>query len=149
MSVPKSAYTSIVLLNIRSVYPKLSDILQDQVSEVDVLCLTETWLSPSQLSPTLKTDHIVFRCDRTASNTKHGVLISAPKSFSPTQILISALDRVECVSIKLVLPTEDNIVVSVVYHPPSAPLNNFLIKYFSHHACSTYQLLFLVILMKK
>ena len=37
----------------------------------DILCFSETWLSPHQQAQSLKVDHSTFRCDR---NAQGGVL---------------------------------------------------------------------------
>ena len=127
MSLPKPIYTTIALLNIRSLQPKLPDIAQDPITHVvDIFCLTETWLSPSHPPPSLKPDHNVFRCDRSTQNNKGGVLISAPKAYCPVQTQISVQSRIECVSVRLVLPNQCNLLVLVLYRPPSQNLDIFL-----------------------
>ena len=66
MSLPKPAYTTIALLNIRSVQPKLCDIQQDPIiSVIDIFGVTETWLYPLQPSPSLKPDHDVTEVQET------------------------------------------------------------------------------------
>ena len=127
MSLPKLAYTTIALLNIRSVQPKLCDIQQDPITSViDVFCVTETWLSPLQPSPSLKPDHDLFRCDRSTGNHKGGVLLSAPKCYYPLQTQTTHSSTIEYVSVQLTLPSGYNLLILVVYRPPSLSLDTFL-----------------------
>jgi hypothetical protein len=61
-------------LNIRSYNAKLADLQIDPILQAsDILCFSETWLSPHQQAQFLKVDHSTFRCDRNAQNTKGGV----------------------------------------------------------------------------
>jgi hypothetical protein len=124
MSLPKPAYTTIALLNIRSIQPKLCDIEQDPITSViDIFC---TWLYPSLPSPSLKAGHDVFRCDRSTGNHKGGVLLSAPKCYYPIQTQTSNSSTIECVSVELTLPSGYNLIILVVYRPPSLSLDAFL-----------------------
>lgn len=64
--LPVNTHVAIVLLNIRSIVPKIDDIHADTVlNNADVLCFCETWLSALQSSPVVKANHVVQRCDRT------------------------------------------------------------------------------------
>ena len=110
-SLPKPAYTTIALLNIKSIQPKLCDIEQDPITRViDIFCITETWLSPSRPSPSLKPNHVIFRHDRHAQNHKGGVLLSAHVSY-PVQKHIPLPSNIECLSLRFALPGQHNLLV--------------------------------------
>ena len=93
---------------------------------IDIFCVTETWLSPLQPSPSLKQDHDVFRCDRSTGNHKGGVLISAPKCYHPLQTQTTNSSSIEYVSVQLTLPSGYTLIIVVVYRPPSLSLDTFL-----------------------
>lgn len=124
VSLLKPVYTTVALLNIRSLQPKLSDLEKDPIMDiVDILCITETWLSPLQPSPLLKPDHDVFRCDRSTGNHKGGVLLSVPRSYYPIQTSLTLQES--SVYLSVTLPTRCSLIIIVVYHPPLS-LDNFL-----------------------
>ena len=114
LSLPKPAYTTIALLNVRSIQPKLYDIEEDPITSViDIFCITETWLSPSRPSPSLKPNHVIFRHDRHAQNHKGRVLLSAPVSYYPVRTHIPLPSNIECLSIRFALPGQHNLLVSL------------------------------------
>ena len=92
---------------------------------IDIFCVTETWLSPLQSSPSLKPDHDVFRCDRSTGNHKGGVLLSAPKCYHPLQTQITNSSSTEYVPVQLTLPSGYSLIIAVVYCPPPS-LDTFL-----------------------
>ena len=58
-------YVTICLLNVRSLVAKLADIEQDMcLKAANVLCFCETWLTPSQASPSILNHQMVIRCDK-------------------------------------------------------------------------------------
>ena len=74
----------IALLNVRSISAKLVDINNDDMLKyASVLCFCETWLSPSQPSPVLHDNHVVFRSDRVSHDNKGGVMISVHENMRP------------------------------------------------------------------
>ena len=98
MPVTKPVYTTIALLNITSIQPNFCDGEQNPITSViDIFCITETWLSPSRRSPSLKPNYVIFRHDRHAQNHKGGVL-SASVSY-PVQTHIPLPSNIECLSI--------------------------------------------------
>ena len=64
LSLPGN-YVTECTLNVRSLVAKLDDIKQDMcLKAASVLCFCETWLTPSQASPSILNDQVVVRCDR-------------------------------------------------------------------------------------
>lgn len=107
-------------LNIRSIVSKteqLEHLLTG--SNIDYLCLTETWLTP-------KTPWFVFtvpgynvyRRDR-IKGKGGGVLIYVKDSIQSQQIAIPE-NNLECVGVKITLSPQMSFAVLVVYRPPTA-----------------------------
>ena len=91
-------HITIALLNIRCLLNKLPDITNDvNMICADVVCLCETWLSPTQQIPQLFDGHVNLRCDRShANNNKGGVLISVDHKLKPLGIYQLSNNSVEC-----------------------------------------------------
>ena len=92
------SHVTIALLNIRCLLNKLPDITNDEnMNCADVVCLCETWLSPTQQIPQLFDGHVNLRCDRShANNNKRGVLISVDHKLKPLGIYQLSNNSVEC-----------------------------------------------------
>ena len=125
LSLPND-YTTISLLHIRSIVAKLPDIEYDSnVNATDILCYTETWLSPSQPSPCIKEGHIVLRCDRVSGNSKGGVLMSVLSAMEPSHINTFTTHGMEVRTTRLFLHNTKYIQIALLYRPPSVPLVSF------------------------
>ena len=102
---PSNEYINVALLNTRSVVAKLHDITQDSILKLaQVICLTETWLSPDQTSPHLTHHHSVVRSDRINGNHKGGVMISAHESIQVSQMTTFSLQNVFIEAVSAILP---------------------------------------------
>lgn len=107
-------------LNIRSVVSKteqLEHLLTD--SNLDYLCLTETWLTPTTPLALFKVPgYNMYRRDR-SKGKGGGVLIYVKESIQSKQIDIDD-NILECVGVTITLSTEMSFVVFAVYRPPTA-----------------------------
>uniref|UniRef100_A0A3B3CCL8 Reverse transcriptase domain-containing protein n=1 Tax=Oryzias melastigma TaxID=30732 RepID=A0A3B3CCL8_ORYME len=107
-------------LNIRSVVSKteqLEHLLTE--SNLDYLCLSETWLKPSTPQSVFHIEgYNVFRCDR-KQGKGGGVMIYVKEKFDCTTIE-NLSDSLECTGITIKLSPEMSFVVIVIYRPPSA-----------------------------
>ena len=120
-------YTTLSLLNVRSIVAKLPDLECDSnVNAVDILCYTKTWLSPSQPSPCIKEGHAVLRCDRVSDNNKGGVLISVPSTMQPSHTSTFTSHGIEGLSTRLLIHDTEYIQIVLLYRPPSVPAANFV-----------------------
>ena len=117
---------SIAMLNIRSIVNKIEDIRNDKfLQSVDIVCLTETWLTPSTYSsPSIRDNNHVFRVDRTTSRGG-GVMISLPQTIDVVQNSGLSDTGIELVHLSI---TFNNIpyLLFLIYRPPLVPLNNLL-----------------------
>ena len=60
-------HVTFVLLNVRCLLSKFDDLKRDvNFQSADVMCLCETWLSPSQQSPPLRENFVSIRSDSQA-----------------------------------------------------------------------------------
>lgn len=107
-------------LNVRSIISKteqLEHLLTD--SNIDYLCLTETWLTPTTpLSVFNIPGYNVYRRDR-RKGKGGGVLIYVKDSIQSQQIVFPE-NNLECVGVKLTLSPEMYFAVFAVYRPPTA-----------------------------
>ena len=128
LSLPNNyRYITVSLLNVRSILAKLPDIECDcNINAVDILCYTETWLSPSQPSPCIREGHVVLRCDRVSGNSKGGVLMSVPSSMQPSHNSTFTSHGVEGLTTRLLLPNMEYIQIALLYRPPSVPIATFV-----------------------
>ena len=79
-------YLLISYLNVRSYEAKLPDLILDPILQSsDIICLTETWLSPHKPFQFFKPNNVTFRCDRNILNAKGGVLTSTKQDFKILQ----------------------------------------------------------------
>ena len=118
---------TIALLNIRCLLNKLPDITNDvNMNCADVVCLCETWLSPTQQIPQLFDGHVNLRCDRShANNNKGGVLISVDHKLKPLGIYQLSNNSVECLVATISCSESKNIQLVLVYRSPSILFVNF------------------------
>ena len=116
-------------LNIRSAVPKSEQLEQLLTySNLDFLCLSETWLKPSIRNSVI---HIpgcnIHRRDR-GHGKGGGVMIYVKDSFQCTQIEAVG-DVLECMGIKIRLSPEMSFAVIVLYRPPST--NDLFFNHFT------------------
>lgn len=107
-------------LNIRSIISKteqLEHLLTD--SNVDYLCLTETWLTSTTPPSVFNVPgYKVYRRDR-IKGKGGGVLIYVKDTMQSEQINIPA-SNLECVGVKITLSPQMSFTVFAVYRPPAA-----------------------------
>ncbi len=133
-----SPLQSILLVNVQSLENKMDDLrarisFQRDIRDCNILCLTETWLTPSvpDTAVTPYDNFSVFRMDRTAKAGKTkggGVCFMINKKWcDPRSISIrshSCLAHLEHLSIicrQFYLPREfSSIIATAVYIPPQA-----------------------------
>lgn len=78
--------------NVRGLRTESKDLyLATSAMNYDLIALTETWLTPQQLSNEyFCSDYVVFRCDRSSSTSNHlragGVLIAVPRKLNCVEI---------------------------------------------------------------
>ena len=132
-------HVTIVLLNVRSIVAKLPDIACDgSLKYASVLCLCETWLTPSadsQPAPVVQSNQIAIRCDRASGDNKGGVMISIPEHMQPTNTHRYSSNGIEAVSTTLLLANNTPIHIGLLYRSPSVPLQiltNLLSRVLEH-----------------
>ena len=88
------------------------------MNDVDVLCITETWLKPKHLSSSLLLPdfHPPLRLDRHSSRGG-GVAIYVRRGLAAEHSSLPASD-VECTAWRIILPKRKRLVVVVTYPPP-------------------------------
>ena len=107
----------------RSITAKLPDIVNDDgLKYASILCLCETWLTPSEPSPVVQDNQIAIRCDRASGDNKGGVMISVPEDMQPTHTHRYASNGIEAVSTTLLLLNNMPIQIALLYRSPSIPL---------------------------
>ena len=108
-------------LNIRSLTPKADQVyhlLHD--SNLDFLCLSETWLHTNSPSAALQVPgYQSFRQDRSYGRGG-GVMIYVKDHLNCHQICWPFNHDLECLGLKLMLSPEMSFVLIVVYRPPSS-----------------------------
>ena len=133
---PFSTHITLAVLNVRSIVGKLPDIEGDsELSNANVLCFCETWLSPAQPSPVINTDHVVLRCDRMIGNHKGGTMISVPNSMQPDKTVTFVSSGIEIIVTVLHISGK-RLQVAVVYRSPNVSVCQFvqLLGRFIEHA---------------
>ena len=123
-----NSHVTVALLNVRSISAKLVDIATDDMLKyASVLCFCETWLSPSQPSPVLHDNHVVFRSDRISHDNKGGVLMSVYERLRPSVMFRFASNGIEAIVVQLLLLNVSHMQVSLVYRSPTTALQQFII----------------------
>ena len=124
--LPCTTHVTLVLLNVRSIVSKLVDIQADhELNSANVLRFCETWLSSTQLSPVIKTDHVVLRCDRATNDHKDGTMISMPHSMQPNHPMCFVSNGIE-VTVTTLHINKKTLQVAVVYRSPTVPMCQFI-----------------------
>ena len=110
-------------LNVCSYKAKLPDLILDPILQSsDIICFTETWLSPHKPFQFFKPNNVTFRCDRSILNAKGGVLTSTQQDFKIIQYQSSTNGKYEYLIIKLqlletLLISITNIILSITNFP--------------------------------
>ena len=94
----------------------------------DILCFSETWLSPHQQVQFLKVDHSTFRCDRNEQNTKGGVLTSVSKILQPLQHQSFTNGKFESLTVLLILSPTIMLSITNIYRSPTLNFREFINK---------------------
>ena len=119
-------HMTICLLNVRSVINKLEDINHDTILQsVDMLCLSETWLSPLTQTPSVIDGYNVIRCDRTSASRGGGVMIAHKQDIKCSSVVNQRNNDIEQITGMFMLYGFP-IVISLVYRPPLVAMNNLL-----------------------
>lgn len=107
-------------INIRSIVQKSEEIQQLlSDSNLDYLCLTETWLTPTTPLAMFNVPGFkIYRKDR-QSGRGGGVMVYVKENIK-TEELPLITDNLECIGIKMILSPEMHFNVIVVYRPPTA-----------------------------
>ena len=121
---------SILMLNVRSLYPKL-DELYIRFHDFDILCFYETWLNKSYPDEMLKMPNFcLFRLDH--ENGMHnkrggGLIIYVKKDLSEYASILSDISRISCDLEQLYIvidkPNVCKEIIGVVYRPPCSKLS--------------------------
>ena len=122
---------SVCHVNVRSLAaPGRLDELKFLVSStnIDILCLTETWLKPKHMNSTLeiagyqppiRRDRLVRRGGGVAIYVRNGL------ALSPISLSGSDMD-IECLGVRVDLPKQTKLLVFVAYCPPDKDMCEFL-----------------------
>ena len=122
-----SSHITVSLLNVRSISAKLVDINNDDMLKyASVLCFCETWLSPSQPSPVLHDNHVVFRSDRVSNDNKGGVMISVHENMRPSMIYKFTSNGIEGIVVNVLLPDASQLQIVLIYRSPTSALQHFV-----------------------
>ena len=63
-----------------------------------MFCFCETWLSPTQPSPVVSTDHdVVLRCDRSMNDHKGGAMICVSNTMKPISTMTFVSNSIESI----------------------------------------------------
>ena len=120
-----SSHVTIVLLNVRSVVPKLPDIACDpHLKCASIVCFCETWLTMTQPSPLIAHTPHCIRCDRASGDNKGGVMICVSQDIQLTESHSFTASGIEALCTSLVLPNSSILHVGVLYRSPNASLAN-------------------------
>ena len=123
----ESSYVTLSLFNVKSIVAKLPDLKQDSdLKSASILCFCETWLAPSQPSPSVQDNHVVLRCDRAMNDTKGGTMISVPQNMQPNHTYTFASSGVEVLATTVLLPNASHLQVVLIYRSPSVGLPLFV-----------------------
>ena len=99
---------------------------------VDVLCVSETWLSPSRAASSapviIPGFHAPFRRDRPSGTRGGGVAVFVRSGLSVSSVSLPS--ELEAVCVQLHLPKRKSMYIAAVYRPPSGglPLTDFVDK---------------------
>lgn len=119
----------IVHLNVCSLISKIDELRHTliAVSDIDILCITETWLKPHHDSNLFNIPgYVLFRLDRTRISRSgayiHGGGLACYVKINYTSLMldlnISSVD-LEMLTLSLKLPDQRTFFVSTTYRPPS------------------------------
>ena len=123
-----SSHITLTLLNVRSISAKLVDIKNDDTLRyASALCFCETWLSPSQPSPVLHANHVVFRSDRITHDNKGGVVMSVRENLCPVVMYTFASSGIEGIVVDVLLPNASHLQISLLYRSPTSALQQFIV----------------------
>ena len=125
--LPCASHVTIALLNVRSIVAKLPDIQADtELMSANVLCFCETWLSPTQPSPVVSTDHdVVLRCDRSMNDHKGGAMICVPYTMEPSSTVTFVQTSVESIVTCLCVAGK-RLQVALVYRSPNVSMRQLV-----------------------
>ena len=122
-------------INMRSLSPGKLAALEEHVreSKVDIICLTETHLSP-EVTFKLKggsVEYQIFRRDRPAQRPGGGVLIAcSPELGAVAVTLPRTTNGTEAMAVEVALSRRETVCVCVVYHPDGRyPMDYALLQY--------------------
>ena len=119
-------YLLILYLNVRSYEAKLPDLILDPILQSsDIICLTETWLSPHKPFQFFKPNNVTFRCDRNILNAKGGVLTSTKQDFKILQYQSNTNGKYKYLTIQLQLSETLLISITNIYRSPTFHLKDF------------------------
>ena len=117
-------------INIRSIYRKLEEIIRIlSVSNLDVLCITESWLNRFVPDYMLSIDgYNILRADRTAESgktTSGGIIVYYKNSLNVTLLAdyTTCTPNGETVWLNLQLKQTRPQYIGVVYRPPDGDYN--------------------------
>ncbi|GBN58499.1 putative RNA-directed DNA polymerase from transposon BS [Araneus ventricosus] len=119
--------------NVRGLRTKTVEFFSSVASvEYDVICVTETWLCEDIDSWHLFDDrYLVYRKDRGSSSNSSrrggGVLVAIKKCLSSRKLDVPGLD-LEAIWISVKLNYSKNMLLCVVYFPPSSHVDNSVFK---------------------
>jgi hypothetical protein len=104
-------------------------IIQDflTTNDIDILAMTETWLSPDSPQPTLNS--LTPPCYSRLHTPRPcgaggGVALLCKTNLRPSQIVLPTFESFESLGVRLALPST-SIIVLTVYRPPSASKPQF------------------------
>ena len=114
------AYTSFVHINIQSLIPKL-DIINVELSNIDVLCFSETWLNQSTNSEDILLDgfHTPFRKDR-VGKIGGGVAIYVKNNLVTLFRRDLDVNGLESLWVEIRIKNNKKVLVGVFYRPPDS-----------------------------
>lgn len=111
-------------MNIRSIKSKSDQVhhlLLD--SNLDFLCLSETWLHKNTPSAALKVPGFNFyRRDRVGSKGG-GVMIYVKDRIQCNEIHWSNCEELECIGLNIILSPQMSFTLIVIYRPPSSSIS--------------------------
>ena len=90
-------HVTLALLNVRSVFAKLPDIVRDKslMLGAGILCFCETWLTAFQATPVVHHNQTVLRCDRASGDNKGGAMIIVPQNMQPVNTSMFTTNGIE------------------------------------------------------
>ena len=121
-AVAKRSALNVGHLNVRSLMAHIDEVNHLLLSErLDVLCISETWLTDAVESRMLQfPGYVISRCDRLGGKSGGGVAIIYRNTMTAEPLRIpAATSALETLWLRLTLASP--IIVGVVYRPPSSP----------------------------